>query len=134
MTEREGWDSLRKAVSGLPGDIEATIPSPKEAVDAIHAAGGLAVHAHPGVVPDQDLMKEVLPLVDGLEVYTRRHNADQVAHYADLARQRGLWMTVGTDFHGFNGDDYTAPKTAVDPRYLETLGSRIEWPAIAQAV
>ena len=134
MGEREAWDSFRKAVSILAPDLEATIPTPAEAIDAIHAAGGLAVHAHPGVVPDQDLMREVLPLIDGLEVYTRRHNADQVAQYADLARQRGLWMTVGTDFHGFNGDEYAAPKTEVDARYLEKLGSRIEWPAVAQAV
>ena len=134
MTEREGWDSFRKAIAVLPADLEATIPTPAEAIDAIHAAGGLAVHAHPGVVPDQDLMKEVLPLVDGLEVYTRRHNADQVAQYEELARLRGLWMTVGTDYHGFYGDDYAAPRTVVDARYLETLGSRIEWPAVAQAV
>jgi predicted metal-dependent phosphoesterase TrpH len=80
------------------------------------------------------LMREVLPLVDGLEVYTRRHNADQVARYEELARQRRLWMTVGTDFHGFNGDAYAAPRAVVDARYLETLGSRIEWPVVAQAV
>src|SRR5207245_22963 len=83
-----------------------TPPSPQEAVDAIHAAGGLAVHAHPGVVPDQDLMKEVLPLVDGLEVYTRRHKPEQIPVYEELARQYGLIATVGSDYHGFNGERY----------------------------
>jgi predicted metal-dependent phosphoesterase TrpH len=117
----------------MPADFYAPIPSPKEAVDAIHAAGGLAVHAHPGSVPDQDLMKEVLPLLDGLEVYTRRHRPEQIPIYEELAGRHGLLMTVGTDFHGFNGDDYQAPKQVIDIRYLEKLGGRVQWPAVERA-
>jgi len=133
MTEKDAWDSARKAVDFMPADFYAPIPSPREAVDAIHAAGGLAVHAHPGSVPDQDLMKEVLPLVDGLEVYTRRHRAEQIPVYEELAARHGLLMTVGTDYHGFNGADYEAPKTVIDIRYLEKLGARVQWPAVEQA-
>ena len=133
MNEREGWDSARRATALLPSGFDAPVPSPAEAVEAIHAAGGLAVHAHPGSVPDQDLMKEVLPLIDGLEVYTRRHTAEQIPVYEELARQHGLPMTVGTDYHGFHGDDYVAPKTMIDPRYLDKLGSRIHWPAMEKA-
>jgi 3',5'-nucleoside bisphosphate phosphatase len=134
MTEKEAWESVRKAVDHMPAEVYAPIPSPKEAVDAIHAAGGLAVHAHPGSVPDQDLMREVLPLVDALEVYTRRHQPEQIPVYEELAQRHGLLMTVGTDYHGFNGNDYEAPKRVIDVRYLEKLGSRIEWPALDQAV
>jgi predicted metal-dependent phosphoesterase TrpH len=133
MAEKDAWDSVRKAVDFMPADFYAPIPSPREAIDAIHAAGGLAVHAHPGSVPDQDLMKEVLPLVDGLEVYTRRHKPEQIPVYEELAGQHGLLMTVGTDFHGFNGDDYEAPKKIIDIRYLEQLGTRIQWPAVEKA-
>ncbi|HEV3095541.1 MAG TPA: PHP domain-containing protein [Candidatus Dormibacteraeota bacterium] len=133
MTEKDAWDSARKAVDFMPADFYAPLPSPKEAVDAIHAAGGLAVHAHPGSVPDQDLMKEVLPLLDGLEVYTRRHRPEQIPIYEELAGRHGLLMTVGTDFHGFNGDDYQAPKQVIDIRYLEKLGKRVQWPALEQA-
>jgi 3',5'-nucleoside bisphosphate phosphatase len=133
MTEPNAWASVRKAVDFMPAEFYAPIPSPREAIDAIHAAGGLAVHAHPGSVPDQDLMKEVLPMLDGLEVYTRRHKPEQIPVYEELARQHGLLMTVGTDYHGFNGDDYVAPKTVIDIRYLEKLGSRVHWPAVEQA-
>jgi predicted metal-dependent phosphoesterase TrpH len=133
MTERDAWDSVRKAVDFMPADFYSPIPSPREAIDAIHAAGGLAVHAHPGLVPDQDLMKEVLPMLDGLEVYTRRHKPDQIPIYEELARQHGLLMTVGTDYHGFNGDDYEAPKNIIDIRYLERLGSRVQWPVLEKA-
>jgi hypothetical protein len=134
MAERDAWDSVRRAAASLPSDFDQAVPSPAEAVEVIHAAGGLAVHAHPGVVPDQALMREVLPLVDGLEVYTRRHREDQIPVYLALAREHNLVATVGTDFHGFNGDAYQAPKTIIDQRYLERLGSRIEWPALEQAV
>jgi len=133
MTEKDAWESVRRAVDFMPPEFYAPIPSPKEAVEAIHAAGGLAVHAHPGSVPDQDLMKEVLPLVDGLEVYTRRHKPEQIPVYEELARRHGLLMTVGSDYHGFNGDDYEAPRKLIDIRYLEKLGSRVEWPVVEQA-
>jgi len=133
MTEPDAWASVRKAVDFMAPDFYAPLPSPREAIDAIHAAGGLAVHAHPGSVPDQELMKDVLPMLDGLEVYTRRHTPAQIPVYEELARQHGLLMTVGTDYHGFNGDDYVAPKTVIDLRYLEKLGSRVEWPAVEQA-
>ena len=133
MSERQAWDSVRQATATLPAGWDAAVPSPQEAVDAIHAAGGLAVHAHPGSVPDQELMKEVLPLVDGLEVYTRRHSPEQIPIYEALAEKHGLLMTVGTDYHGFNGDAYQPPKKIIDIRYLEKLGSRIQWPAVEKA-
>ena len=134
MTEKDAWDSARKAVDFMPAEFYAPIPSPREAIEAIHAAGGLAVHAHPGSVPDQDLMKEVLPLLDGLEVYTRRHRPEQIPIYEELAAQHGLLMTVGTDYHGFNGDDYQAPKKVIDIRYLEKLRARVQWPSVELAV
>src|SRR5216110_2833609 len=49
------------------------------------------------LIMQHDLMKEVLPLVDGLEVYTRRHQPEQIPVYEELASRHGLLMTVGTD-------------------------------------
>lgn len=134
MSEPDAWASVRKAVDFMPEEFYSPMPSPQEAIETIHRAGGLAVHAHPGVVPDQQMMKELLPLLDGLEVYTRRHRPEQIATYEELAREHGLLMTVGTDYHGFNGDDYVAPTVQIDQRYLDQLGSRIEWPVLEKAV
>ena len=44
MAERDAWDSVRKAVDFMPADFYAPIPSPKEAVDAIHEVGFVATH------------------------------------------------------------------------------------------
>lgn len=130
MPEKEAWQSVREAVDFLPAEVYAPMASPAEAVEAIHAAGGLAVAAHPGSVPDQDLLKEVLQLVDGIEVYTRRHKPEQIPVYEEMARRSGLPWTVGTDFHGFSDEPYAAPTQTIDPRYLERLEARIEWPAL----
>lgn len=133
MAEKDAWASVRQAVDFMPAEVYAPMPSPAEAVDAIHEAGGLAIQAHPGVVPDQDLMREVLPLVDGLEVYTRRHRPEQIPVYEELARQHGLFATVGSDYHGFKDEAYEVPRQVLDHRYLERLGTRVDWPAMAAA-
>jgi predicted metal-dependent phosphoesterase TrpH len=134
MTEKDAWNSIRQAVDGLPSRTYASMPSTQEAVEVIHAAGGLAVHAHPGSVPDQDLLLEVLPLLDGLEVYTRRHSPVQVATYEELADRHRLPRTTGTDFHGFNDEAYAPPSKPIDRRYLERVWTRVEWPALERAV
>jgi predicted metal-dependent phosphoesterase TrpH len=128
MTEREAWASVKQAVDDLPADVYSVMPSPKEAVDAIHAAGGLATLAHPGSIPDQDLMREVLPLIDALEVYTRRHKPDQIPVYEEIARRHGLPMSVGSDFHAFNREPYEVPRRQLDPRYLDRLFAKVSWP------
>ena len=65
--------------------------------------------------------------------YTRRHKPEQIPVYEELAGRHGLSMTVGSDYHGFNGADYEAPQKMIDIRYLEKLGSRVEWPAVEKA-
>ena len=92
---RDAFD--RWLATGRPAFVPRAGAPPRDVIAIVHAAGGLAVHAHPGSVPDQDLMKEVLPLVDGLEVYTRRHRPEQIPIYEELAARHGLLMTVGSD-------------------------------------
>src|SRR3989440_12751848 len=58
MSEKDAWSSVREAVDFLPTEAYTPMPSPREAIEAIHAAGGLAVHAHPGTGPDPGLMQE----------------------------------------------------------------------------
>lgn len=71
-----------------------------EAIDVIHAAGGVAVLAHPGV---DDFSEEVPILVeaglDGIEVLHPAHGNDMIDHFRAVARQHGLVATGGSDFH-----------------------------------
>jgi predicted metal-dependent phosphoesterase TrpH len=80
--------------------------SPEEACRLIHEAGGLAVLAHPGIV-DKDhpgrlpaLLGELLSLgLDGIEAYYTRHSYEQLSQYLGAAREHGLLVTGGSDFH-----------------------------------
>ena len=77
-------------------------PSAGQVIGWIHAAGGIAVLAHPGAsLKDGTDVDTVLTLpLDGVEVFTSYHNAAQTAFYLEKTQQKGLLVTGGSDFHG----------------------------------
>lgn len=78
--------------------------SPEEAVEAVLAAGGVPVLAHPGWASSGPVIERVPQLVAhglaGLEVYYPDHTAEMTARYLEIARRYSLVVTGGTDFHG----------------------------------
>lgn len=79
-----------------------------EAVAAGHAAGGVAVLAHPGRAEfgftraepaDVEEMVAAVGL-DGVEVYHWSHGPAEVQMYGRLAAERGLLVSCGSDSHG----------------------------------
>jgi len=81
--------------------------SPASAIDAIHAAGGVAVLAHPVQLrydDERDLEQTVRSLVqlglDGIEVQHSDHRPEHVSLYERLAEHFGLITTGGSDYHG----------------------------------
>lgn len=81
-------------------------PSPTAVVELIHAAGGVAVIAHPGSTSrDGGLPRELLEDMiaaglDGIEVDHREHDDAERASLLALARSHGLLVTGGSDYHG----------------------------------
>lgn len=74
-----------------------------EAIELIHAAGGIAVLAHPGnnVKEDEELLHHIAQAgITGMEVYSTYHSKEQIEFYASQAEKYGLIKTVGSDFHG----------------------------------
>ena len=74
----------------------------KQAADLIHAAGGVAILAHPGrYFSDPRLL---MPLVksglDGIEVTYPSHGRAIQHFYHVFAKQHGLLETGGSDYHG----------------------------------
>ncbi len=89
----------------------------EDAINVTHAAGGIAVLAHPGsytnvVDVDGAVRRMVAAGVDGIEVnYTYAQNrghrgasiegvAAVIAHFGALADELGLLRTGGSDYHG----------------------------------
>jgi len=78
-------------------------PQFAEGVKRIRDAGGIASLAHPvrvkGDVPA--LMPELVEAgLNAIEAYHSDHTAEDTARYLCLARQYGLLVTGGSDFHG----------------------------------
>jgi predicted metal-dependent phosphoesterase TrpH len=72
-----------------------------DAIELIHAAGGLAVMAHPGLNRMDELIPELVAAgLDGVECLHTKHSSAQADHYLRLARQYGLLVTGGSDCHG----------------------------------
>ena len=75
--------------------------SAPEAIKLIHAAGGVAVLAHPYMLHNDALIAEFVGFgLEGLEVYYPEHSQALVNFYLDLAKKLNLLVTGGTDFHG----------------------------------
>jgi len=69
----------------------------------IHKADGFAIIAHPGDLAHPAYVNDIIKMgIDGLEVWHPDHNLGQIAHFTDLCKNLGLYMTGGSDFHGDN--------------------------------
>lgn len=97
---------------GGPAYVPRRGAPPEEVVAIVHAAGGLASLAHPGVTKRDDRIDALAAA--GLDALEARHSDHDVAteqRYRDLARDRGLLVTGGSDFHGEGG--HRAPRLGV---------------------
>jgi len=84
---------------------QAYVPRPSftadEAIDLIHAAGGISALAHPGpLMPDSVIEQLVSAGLRGIEVWHPQHGPAAVRRYRTLAARLGLLETGGSDFHG----------------------------------
>jgi predicted metal-dependent phosphoesterase TrpH len=92
-------------VKGKPGYVSHEWASLENALTWIHAAGGVAVLAHPGRYQiGSEKMRLLLSEFKylgggGIEVVTGSHTAEQVPHYAALAVEFDLMASIGSDFH-----------------------------------
>ena len=108
-------------------------PDPEEAFEAIHAAGGVAVMAHPRFwTRDIDLLRKGLgPLkekgLDGIEAIYQANRAWETVEHLRIARELGLCATAGSDFHGSNKPSVTLGMDVGDDReFLKPLVERLE--------
>ncbi len=103
-------------------------PTPREAIEVIRAAGGVAVAAHPGriflfgdeeaarfrIAPEHEraeMIRSLIPRTDaflrglaayglgGIECHYPTHTAEETERFLALARECGLLVTGGSDFH-----------------------------------
>jgi 3',5'-nucleoside bisphosphate phosphatase len=101
-------------VPGAAAYVARSRPTVAEAIEVIHAAGGVAVWAHP--FWDLDRPDEALAAIhafvthglDGIEVFYATHDEAQTRFLYDAARERGLLATGSSDFHGPEHERFSA--------------------------
>lgn len=117
MMVRKGYvNSRREAFERYigkqkPAYVLPTALTPAQAIKVIHDAGGVAVVAHPGIYQEEGLIPYLVKVgLDGIEVFHPDHGEEERKRYSALAKEYGLMMTGGSDFHGeqdgkmFHGD------------------------------
>lgn len=86
--------------------VPRTKLTPQTAIELIESAGGVAVLAHPGILEEMNLPFLLDKLCSfglfGLEVYYPLHSDNQVKYFEQLAKQRNIIVTSGSDYHGDN--------------------------------
>lgn len=97
----------RYLATGKPGYVYRRLPTPAEAIAAIHDAGGCAVWAHPftrgnyTVIQTQRFAIELKNCgLDGIEAYYSLHTPTQQRNALSIARAVGLVVSGGSDYHG----------------------------------
>jgi len=102
---QEAFD--RYLASGKPLYLPKQGLTAHEAIALLHRAGGVAVMAHPGLVPQSAsalaARVEVLTNddgIDGIEAYYSQHSPADTERFLALAGRLGLLVTGGSDFHG----------------------------------
>lgn len=86
---------------GGPAFVSVQLLTPADAISLIHAAGGVAVWAHPPADAfDHDIAGLVDAGLDGVECFRPRTLPADSAHYVRRARELELILTGGSDWHG----------------------------------
>ncbi len=124
-TVQEVFDALLHR-SG-PAYVPQPKLSPHEAVALIHEAGGIAVLAHPSELVDKTLPERLLAAepFDGIEVWHPSADARAQAYWLALAKEHGLLVSGGSDFHGI--PDRFPTKLGIWQVQYDDVKGVIEW-------
>jgi predicted metal-dependent phosphoesterase TrpH len=93
-------------VPGAIAYVARSRPTVEEAIDVIHAAGGVAVWAHPfwDIAERETVLAAIERFadagLDGVEVFYATHDEEQTRLLHAATRERGLLATGSADFHG----------------------------------
>ena len=94
------WDYCSQ---GKPCYVEIKYPNLKEVIDMIHANGGTAILAHPGInlKGRYEMLERMVPLgLDGIEAFSSYHDVATTTYFYNKALEMKISVTRGSDFHG----------------------------------
>lgn len=123
---------LREAFDRWLGDGRPAY-APKErltleqGVALVHAAGGLAVLAHPGSEATRQRLEELRAIgLDGVEVLHPSHSAEEARRIGVLVEELDLVPSGGSDWHGANSGTRTLGSMHVPGAWLAMQEARLQ--------
>jgi predicted metal-dependent phosphoesterase TrpH len=91
-------DYLRE---GKPGYASGVNFSVEETLEIIHRANGLAIIAHPHLIENVGILRDLLEMnFDGIEGYYARFPSSAYERWLKIGAHKGWIITGGSDFHG----------------------------------
>lgn len=106
MVKKKYVASIKEAFSYYLGDhkicyVPSHVFSIEETISIIHQAKGKAFIAHPHLLKEGKIIKELLQFsFDGVECYYSRCHLEKEKRWIKIAKEKGLLMSGGSDFHG----------------------------------
>ncbi len=119
---QEAFDNYLE--DGGPAYVPKYQLKPEDAIELIQGAGGIVVLAHPGIIDNNEIVKELINYegLTGIEVYYSKHSKEETEYYLSLAQENDLIITGGSDCHGpANEDKYLLGTVDVPYSLLEEL-------------
>jgi len=118
-TDTDYPDFFAKVYGKRRAEVKLPYPfkNPKELIELIHGAGGIAIFAHPGKnYGGVELIPELVRLgIDGAEVWHRLLTPDEKTKVLQAALKYNLYVSGGSDHDGLCGGQYqryTDPTTS----------------------
>ncbi len=93
----------RYLIKGKCAYVQKKCMGPREAIDLIHVAGGIAILAHPDRIHMNNIDKEecikclIDRGIDGIEVYNSY--TKDVNNYLEICKEKKLLISGGSDYH-----------------------------------
>jgi hypothetical protein len=115
---------------GKPGHVSKPAPPLERAIEVVHAAGGVAVLAHPWgrgsreVLGEADLADLAAAGLDGVEVDHVDHDEADRTRLRHIAARLGLIVTGASDYHGAGKAGVGLGMNLTDPDAYTALRSR----------
>ena len=121
---RDAFD--RYLGAGRPAYVGKEQLGMADAIAMIHAAGGIAVLAHPGGGATKDRLDALRALgLDGLEVRHPSHSPGDINRLTSIAEQLGLVVSGGSDWHGASDGPRTIGMMNVPAEWLALQDRRV---------
>lgn len=101
--------------------VRPVFPDVKDIISDIHEAGGIAILSELCTADGYDMLNELKDIIDGVEVFSPKIDAERRKKLINFAEKNNLLMTGGSNFHGMYGGENCMGSCSVPKQHLDAL-------------